>query len=138
MLLHVSIQESSPNIPTSVQQPLSERNYTPFCSYFSHCSSEKKTIHPTTLYGQLYKKDTKGIYYMYLDVLCLTCFKNCLIFIWQYMEPNTKCFMCSTSSYSTLLPTYLSLRTTGHSTQLTQKPFSTFKPKIVLLKKPLS
>jgi len=92
---------------------------------------DKKTFHPTTLYGQLYKKDTKR------HILLSTCMfyvslvsKNCPIFIWQYMEPNKKYFMSSTSSYSTLLPTYWSLRTTEHSTQLTQKPFSTFKPKI--------
>jgi len=70
-----------------------------------------------------------------LYILCLTCFKKCPTFVWQYMEPNTKYFMCTTSSYSTLLPTSTSLRTTGHSTQLIQKPFSTFKPKITHLNK---
>lgn len=85
--------------------------------------------------GNYIKRTKKAYITMYLYILCLTCFKNCPISIRQYMEPDTKCFMCSTSSYSTLLPTCPSLRTIGHATQLTQKPSSTFKSKIANKKK---
>jgi hypothetical protein len=87
-------------------------------------------------YRQLCKRDTKRHILLCIYVLCLTCLKNCPVFIWWYMEPNMNYFMRSTSSYSTLLPNYPSIRTIGHSTQLTQKPSSTFKPKTAhILKK---